>query len=69
MPENKDPLKKRKEFEKLEKELMDEIFGNSPTPKPKPIAAVIAHSNERPYWANIPSKLIGSNILPPCYKV
>jgi hypothetical protein len=36
MPENNDPLKKRKEFEELEKELMNEIFGTSQVPKPKP---------------------------------
>ena len=52
---NKDKLKRNTQTKPAPK----------PTPKPKPIAAVIAHNNERPYCANIPSMLIGSNILPP----
>ena len=36
MVENKNSSQRKKEFEKLEKELIDEIFGNKPTPKPKP---------------------------------
>ena len=46
-------------------ESQSKTFRDIPTPKPKPIAAVIAYNSERPYCANMPPQLVGSNILPP----